>query len=182
MNIKTRKVGRLTEEIKQEFKPYFVDSDPLIDINSTKLGRLNVDGRDYVQTGLAVSILCIYMIRRGWNIICLFLKQLTDICWSSSNCISAAWLARFRYLSACEPCKIPRMGSGGEAFCKAVSSLFNISIKKLSSNWKFCYQSIPIPTLESHELSSMTLEFRRECRRGTAFCSPWGVLQLLERE
>ncbi|KAB2623885.1 palmitoyl-acyl carrier protein thioesterase [Pyrus ussuriensis x Pyrus communis] len=57
MNIKTRKVGRLTEEIKQEFKPYFVDSDPLIDINSTKLGRLNVDGRDYVQTGLANQLL-----------------------------------------------------------------------------------------------------------------------------
>lgn len=54
-----------TEEIKQEFKPYFVDSNPLIDMNSTKLGRLNVDGRDYVQTGLAVSILCIYMIWRG---------------------------------------------------------------------------------------------------------------------
>ncbi|KAM1219637.1 hypothetical protein ACFX2G_047682 [Malus domestica] len=102
MNIKTRKVGRLTEEIKQEFKPYFVDSDPLIDINSTKLGRLNVDGRDYVQTGLAVNI---------------------------NQHVSHA-----KYI-----------------------------------DWVL--ESISILTLESHELSSMTLEFRRECRRDSVLQS-----------
>ncbi|CAN6573516.1 unnamed protein product [Malus baccata var. baccata] len=108
MNIKTRKVGRLTEEIKQEFKPYFVDSDPLIDINSTKLGRLNVDGRDYVQTGLAPP---------RWHDL--------DINQHVSHAKYIDWVL----------------------------------------------ESIPILTLESHELSSMTLEFRRECRRDSVLQS-----------
>lgn len=57
MHMETRKFSKVTAEITDELRSGgLMDSDPLIDIKNAKLGRLDIDARNYFQTSVAVSI------------------------------------------------------------------------------------------------------------------------------
>ncbi|KAJ4835417.1 hypothetical protein Tsubulata_025725 [Turnera subulata] len=57
MNKKTRKLSKMTEEIREEIKPFSINCDPVLRMDSRKIPRLEVDTASYVCTGL----------KPGWN-------------------------------------------------------------------------------------------------------------------
>ncbi|ONI16027.1 hypothetical protein PRUPE_3G074600 [Prunus persica] len=105
MHMKTRKFSKVTAEITDELRSALMDSDPLIDIKNAKLGRLDIDARNYFQTSVA---------KPGWSDL--------DVNQHVSHAKYIDWV----------------------------------------------FESIPFSVLETHELSSMTLEYRSECQRDSA--------------
>ncbi|KAJ4843839.1 hypothetical protein Tsubulata_049381 [Turnera subulata] len=57
MNKKTRKLSKMSEEIREEIKPFSINCDPVLRMDSRKIPRLEVDTASYVCTGL----------KPGWN-------------------------------------------------------------------------------------------------------------------
>ena len=55
MNKLTRKLSKIPEEVIEEIKDYFVDSDPVLGENNRKLTKLDDNTADYIRTGLSVS-------------------------------------------------------------------------------------------------------------------------------
>uniref|UniRef100_A0A7N0T7F6 Acyl-[acyl-carrier-protein] hydrolase n=1 Tax=Kalanchoe fedtschenkoi TaxID=63787 RepID=A0A7N0T7F6_KALFE len=101
MNKQTRRLSKMPDEVREEIEPYFMNADPLVDDDSTKLPKLAVDAADYVREGLTPK----------WSDL--------DVNQHVNNVKYISWIL----------------------------------------------ESAPVPILESHELCSMTLEYRRECGR-----------------
>ncbi|KAK7265009.1 hypothetical protein RJT34_32625 [Clitoria ternatea] len=107
MNKLTRRLSKIPEEVREEIRSYFVDSDPILEEDSRKLTKLDDNTADYIRTGLSPR----------WSDL--------DINQHVNNVKYIGWIL----------------------------------------------ESAPQSILESHELRSMTLEYRRECGRDSVLHS-----------
>ncbi|XP_039170509.1 palmitoyl-acyl carrier protein thioesterase, chloroplastic-like [Eucalyptus grandis] len=55
MNKETRRLSNFTEEIRREIEVHTVNRSPVVNMDGTKLQRLDAETADYVRTGLAAS-------------------------------------------------------------------------------------------------------------------------------
>jgi fatty acyl-ACP thioesterase B len=55
MNKVTRRLSKIPEDVRGEIEPYFLNSDPVVNEDSTKLPKLDDMTADYIRKGLTVS-------------------------------------------------------------------------------------------------------------------------------
>jgi fatty acyl-ACP thioesterase B len=55
MNKVTRRLSKIPEDVRGEIEPYFLNSDPVVNEDSTKLPKLDDKTADIIRKGLTVS-------------------------------------------------------------------------------------------------------------------------------
>ena len=55
MNKVTRRLSKIPEDVRGEIEPYFLNSDPVVNEDSTKLPKIDDKTADYIRKGLTVS-------------------------------------------------------------------------------------------------------------------------------